>query len=399
MEFTIDSNHHFGIVYDLTTAHPVHFGTDEHVDFLVAGGSEIVWFMNDGGTNGNLPRFRRYQVIFSDDIYWYAAFPADLDLDGDTDVLARFGRYDNDENLLHTELAWLENDGAAVPTFTLHLIDTVSESDPFPRFARIHVADLNGDGFPDPLMSSLEFGQIVWYEHDGTEFPTFIRHVVATDATGVDRLYADDVNRDNHADILWASRTSNLVAWYENDGESSPSFTLRTIATLTDENGVRSLFTSDVNGDGLRDILINNHWFEHNGNTPPDFARHDLEPDPNRSPRTRLRLRHFTIEDVADVDNDGDSDILGIMQYSGRLPSDIKEPDILLNDTPTSPAFTRRLYFGQSTSAKSPLFAVDIEADGDLDLIQNGGSFKLDWYENLLLDFTNAHPIWLRLTE
>lgn len=402
VEFTFDLNHRIGSIAGLTTAHPVHFGPDEHVDLLVAGGFEIVWFENDGGVNGSLPRFIRHKVIFSDDIKSYAAFPADLDLDGDTDVLVRFGRYDNDENLLHTELAWLENDGAAVPTFTERLIDTVAESGIFPRFARIHVADINGDGFPDPLMSSLEFGQVMWYEHDGTEAPTFIRHVVSTDAMGVDRLYADDVNRDNHTDILWASRTSNLVAWYENDGGSSPSFTLRTIATLTGEDGVRSLFTSDVNGDGFRDILINNHWFEHDSNTPPDFVWHSLEPDPNCGSGTDLISRHFTIEDVADIDADGNSDILGVMVYRSRrspIGIDSMKPEILINDLPTTPGFTEQLCFGRSRATVSPLFGVDIDGDGDLDVVHTQASVDLDWSESLLLDFTNTHPIWLRLTE
>jgi len=51
-------------------------------------------------------------------------------------------------------------------------------------------------------------------------------------------------------DVLSASYHDDKIAWYENDG--SQNFTPHTISTV---NGVNSVFVADVDGDGDMDVL------------------------------------------------------------------------------------------------------------------------------------------------
>ena len=47
-----------------------------------------------------------------------------------------------------------------------------------------------------------------------------------TNANGVRDLYATDVDGDGHVDILLAfAFTDEKIAWYKNDGNANPSFT------------------------------------------------------------------------------------------------------------------------------------------------------------------------------
>ena len=70
-----------------------------------------------------------------------AAYPADLDRDGDMDLVVPSARVGGEIY----SLVWLENDGGVMPQFTRHDILTSSTV----PFGSVAVADLDGDGWPD----------------------------------------------------------------------------------------------------------------------------------------------------------------------------------------------------------------------------------------------------------
>ena len=102
----------------------------------------------------------------------------------------------------------------------------------------VFAADVDGDGNTDVLSASFLDDKIAWYESDGGSPPSFTERVISTTAVRALSIFATDVDGDGDADVLSASRNDDKIAWYENDGGSPPSFTLRVISTSA--NGARA---------------------------------------------------------------------------------------------------------------------------------------------------------------
>ena len=141
--------------------------------------------------------------------------------------------------------AWLADPlpakGADVP-FTEHVISTTADG------ARsVFATDVDGDGDTDVLSASYYDAKIAWYESDGGSPPTFTERVISTTARGARSVFATDVDGDGDTDVLSASLYDDKIAWYESDGGSPPTFTERVISAAS---WTWSVFATDVDGDG-----------------------------------------------------------------------------------------------------------------------------------------------------
>ena len=78
-------------------------------------------------------------------------FAADLDKDGDIDIVAGF--------ISNDKINWYENNGAANPSFSIHNITSSAD------FAfSVAVADIDSDGDMDILSASVDDDKIAWYK-------------------------------------------------------------------------------------------------------------------------------------------------------------------------------------------------------------------------------------------
>ena len=220
-----------------------------------------------------------------------SVFAADVDGDGDTDVLSA--------SFADHKIAWYENDGLILPGFTEHVISTIA------NIAKsVFAADVDGDGDTDVLSASFNGSKIAWYENDGAILPGFTEHVISTTADGAISVFATDVDSDEDTDVLSASFFDDKIAWYENDGAMLPGFTEHMISTTADE--AFSVFAANVDGDGDTDVLsasANDHkiaWYENDGAILPGFTEHVIS--------TTANLAQSVF--ATDVDGDGDTDVL-----------------------------------------------------------------------------------------
>ncbi|GAB5521923.1 MAG: hypothetical protein RhofKO_41740 [Rhodothermales bacterium] len=236
--------------------------------------------------------FGRHQVVTSDADGIYSVYAADVDGDGDLDLLSASFR-DN-------KVAWYENDGSQ--GFTEHVVTTNADA-----AASVYAADVDGDGDLDVLSASFRDNKIAWYENDGSE--GFTEHVVTTNATVARSVYAADVDGDGDLDVLSASFTDDKIAWYENDG--SEGFTERVVTTHAD--GATAVYAADVDGDGDLDVLSASGlddtiaWYENDGNE--GFTEHVQA--------SFARNAHSVY--AADVDGDGDLDILAAWETDDEV--------------------------------------------------------------------------------
>jgi hypothetical protein len=209
---------------------------------------------------------------------------ADLDQDGDDDVVDANADFDTPQN--EETVHWYENPGTGSPAqrapWPKHELYRGAEFDPKPQIA---VADLDGDGLTD-LLTQVETA-VYWFRK--TALPaSFERIVIPKDARAqffARPIRVADLDADGRPDLVGAlsHRTGDIppdkasVFWMRG-GESPGAFTTETIRwgsgqtmLLAFENGFAEkwdqLDVRDLDGDGDLDILANcEEWWENAGN-------------------------------------------------------------------------------------------------------------------------------------
>lgn len=417
--------HTIDIVEGVYAAYPADINRDGAVDIVATGvgtlkpalqassaptgGSAVVWFENKLRTTSSFVR----NTISTDLNYPVAIYPTDLDHDGDLDVLAAA----RDAN----SITWFENNGALPPGFTAHLIanDTIAA-------VAVHAADIDGDGDMDVVSASEDDNKIAWYTNDGNKPPNFTEHVIRQFAPPDPKkdyaktVFAADVDRDHDVDIVYGSEDNNQVGWLENLGGAT-SFTDHPLANDTDHT--KAVYSTDVDNDGDMDVLAassDDHritWLENTGGAPPAFSLQnitvnaagahsvyaadlDRDGDPdilsasrddNRVtwyPNQMIHRSAFYLEQkqsviariaeprsvyAVDLDGDGDMDVLSVSESSviwyesnGALP----------------PTFTRRAISNGLIGGRW-VYSADLDGDGDMDVLAAAKDSNLIvWYEN-----------------
>jgi gliding motility-associated-like protein len=316
-----------------------------------------------GGSSGSVT-FTAADIATSAD-YARSVFAADMDGDGDMDILSAST---NDDTI-----AWYENDGNANPTWTADDITTSADG-----ATSVFAADMDGDGDMDIVSTSENDDTIAWYENDGNANPTWTKVDIDTNADGARSVFAADMDGDGDMDILSASIFDNTIAWYENDGNANPTWAAANIDTSA--RSARSVFAADMDGDGDMDIVsanFNDHtiaWYENDGNANPTWTKAVIG-------GTADVWSVF----AADMDGDGDMDILS----ASWSPSAITW---LENDGNANPSWAAANITTDVNGARS-VFAADIDSDGDMDIVSASGyDNTIAWYEN----DGNANPTWTK---
>lgn len=163
--------------------------------------SFVTWLQND---RASPPKFTPFDITNKTDAFgWHAIHAADVDCDGDPDIVA--GAF---------SIWWFESDGASPPMFTEHLV----MSDDRPE--EITCADLDNDGDVDVLAALLVQDEMSWYENirgEPGEPPTFVKRVLFDQvASGPIHVLTGDLDCDGDLDLVMASRGDGSVRWLEN---------------------------------------------------------------------------------------------------------------------------------------------------------------------------------------
>ena len=286
----------------------------------------------------------------------YGVFSADMDGDGDMDIVS--ASFDDDT------IAWYENNGAADPTWTASNIATSADG-----ANSVFAADMDGDGDMDIVSSSANDNTIAWYENDGNANPTWAAADIATSANSAKSVFVADMDGDGDMDILSASYNDNTIAWYENNGAADPTWTATDIATSA--AGALSVYAADMDGDGDMDIVSAGFsdntiaWYENNGAADPTWAAADIATSANGAAGVF----------AADMDGDGDMDIVSASSNDNTIAwyenNGAADPTWTAADIVTNAGFARDIH------------AADLDGDGDMDIVSaDFGDNTIAWYEN-----------------
>jgi hypothetical protein len=285
-------------------------------------------------------------VVAAEDRPATAVHAADLDRDGDVDVVASFSHLTS----FGAEIVqWYENhDGEFLP-HTLHSFPTSSLS------ASLDVADLDSDGDLDVIFAR-SGDQIYWFRNNGDENFTLLSTGEIVTTAGF--VTAVDVDSDGKLDLVSSRRLggngSASLVWFRNDGIQN--FTEVPVGVpFSGFTGVRAV---DFDRNGVLDFLTMN--------LPPErFADADVTGAVAR-PRQAIFSSYRIPQLIADMDADGDLDIVS--------------RELLINDGAGSFAIHALppIPFHSFDVPNVPIAAADVDGDGDVDILGHGA-----WMENL----------------
>lgn len=337
---------------------------DQDLDFISnisSAGYKLVWWENDGTpADGS---WTQYTIGTSTTwISEIAAADMDGDLDFDMVMSSNAG----------SDLLWYENDGTPLDGgWTQHDIGSYT----FKSFYEFAAADLDGDGDMDVAVNTNTNKRLEWYENDGTpKEGNWPYYLIYSNCDECKTVRAVDINLDNRIDILITADDNNLQ---DND-------TLYFLTHNADGTWTRHLLeeswniweadAGDIDGDGDMDVaaaLQNGaiHWWENNGGAATTWPHHRVVPSPFNYPGA-LQL--------VDLDQDGDLDILG-------TSADADEFAWFENDG--TPVDGDWIWHTIENGYESPGYAraADVDGDGDRDILGEASDGGIFWWEQNLM--------------
>ena len=337
----------------MTDVHAADIDGDGDLDFLSAsnGYDRLEWFENDGQASFSAPNLIYEIPPLTSPGGFNALHPADLDGDGDLDVVS----------IIQTrnQVTWYENDGTDQP-WEEHLIS--SEID---LGMDVYAADLDGDGDMDVLSASTYDDKIAWYQNDGAgQFSSQL--IISSEVNAAQSVYAADLDGDGDMDVLSAALLSDQIAWYENDGNGQ--FSSATISTSA--NGPRSVFAADLDGDGDMDVLAASRydnavsWFENEGGG--QFSEINII-----STQAEEAMDVF----AADLNGDGTTDVLSASEGDNKIAW---YPNLGQGQ------FSEQLALPSYVGGATAVYAADLDGDGDQDVLYaSSNEDEVGWFENL----------------
>ena len=320
----------------------------------------IGWWENTDGTGTSWT-----EHILNDSLASAGSVCAvDFDEDGDIDVIGG-------SSALGGLYLWENTDG----TGTAWTQDRVDVNTSFDHISTVSCADMDGDGDNDVVAASFYSYGIEWFcQMSGTW-----GGISVSGSDNTISMDVADVDGDGDMDLLGARSYyiayQDEISWWENTDGTGTSWTERTVSANFE--GAVSVYASDVDGDGDIDILgaAEDHneitWWENCDGAGTTWTEHIIDGD------------FFQARGVcaADVDDDGDTDVLGISSVPvGGGSNGVM--NLWLNTDGTGTQWSKHCvdsWFMEGTS----LFTADVNGNGHTDVLGARTAFNgsLLWYE------------------
>jgi len=289
--------------------------------------------------------------------YANSVYAADMDGDGDMDVLGT-SAYNDD-------ITWWENLDSIGLTWSEHTVDGE-----FEYATCVYALDVDSDGDMDVLGSASGDDDIVWWENLNGEGLNWSRHPVDEDFNGASSVCAADVDGDGDIDVLGAATSADEIRWWENLDGVGQSWSEHLVQGEFDY--AFSVHAADVDGDGDIDVLgaagfaDDITWWENLEGTGLSWSEHTVDGE----------FDYATSVYAADVDGDGDFDVLGTGAYEDAVTWWENLDGTGLN-------WSEHTVESEFDNAKS-VYASDLDGDGDIDVLAVATNIDdVRWWENL----------------
>lgn len=241
---------------------------------------------------------------------WHSPYVADMDGDGDADIVA-WSRRNNARGLLAVAVQ------GPPGVFDVRAFPTPEEDAGY----KMAVADVDGDGYPDILTTNAGFaaqGALFVMFNDNLSFSSFSSYPTGSDAV---KVFTADLDGDGRMDAVVPTHDSGGSArahvFFQGVASSPGNFVTPPLQLpiLADGRRSSSIETADMNGDGYLDIITN--ATKAHEDAAPYLYIHFLQPStsgptPTYSAPFQLGTSVGAPKEprVADFNNDGHPDLV-----------------------------------------------------------------------------------------
>ena len=363
---------------DVMDAFPADMDGDGDIDILAAkpgnpffGGGAVVLYRNNGnGSFTELTPFTNGPTTLVSNIV-----ASDLDNDGDLDVVL------GSSGTRSGGVRVYRNNGSLRFTRTF-------DNENAPYLWDIHLGDVNNDNRTDIIFGlGGDFDQIGIYFNSGNLY-NWGGLIPAKTGTGTGdeprNIHLADIDGDGDQDIMSANYLSNQISYYPNGsiGGAGPSVVRLTSSSQT--RGPRNVRTGDIDGDGILDFISTSvldgkvAWYKGSG----DGAFGSQKIIHTYSTRSSgggvsgndpLGPRGL---DVVDFDGDGDLDVFSTSEVGST---------VCLHENKGGGSFGQAEIITNRANGVNLVTTIDMDGDGDLDVVSSSpGDNKIAWYETII---------------
>jgi|GEM_PF-1191274 len=327
---------------------------DSELDILAAGnsGNQIAWWKTEKDSSLTFTKFivdpNSSGIMFVD--------AADIDGDNDMDILGASWQ--------GNEIAIRKNLGGDPILWEKIVVDNN-----IIQAHEVHAAYVDSDSLLDLIAASGGNHQIVWYRNGGGDPIIWEKSVVDNQFTGARSVACFDMNDDGYNDLIGAALNANQVSIWYSDGANPVQWNKQIVDNTC--GGAHWVHLADLDRDDDQDIIAAGcipgliAWYQNDGGIPIQWTR-------------QLISNNFSgalSVAAADLDLDNDVDVFGAATNANRVnwwennggnPIQWFNNSILTN-------------YGGAW----PVFAVDLDADGDTDILTTASTGnKVTWLEN-----------------
>jgi len=155
-------------------------------------------------------------------------------------------------------------------------------SNAFTGAVDLHAADIDRDGDPDVVACAYFGHRVSWWRNDGGEPIVWQEQTIAEGFTGAHCVRADDIDGDGDLDVVGVAYDARDVAWWRNDSGDPVTWTYHAINL--NYLGVASVRVADLDGDGDADVVASAQdpgrlsWWENADGLGTAWAMRDIRP-------------------------------------------------------------------------------------------------------------------------